>query len=288
MSLACEKANLCYHVIDSERTEHYLKPDEIAQLSSRTSTLRTVLTVSSRDSHSTRYLQELAPLLGKSGRISLNLVAGNPSYLSPEEVRSSSADTLADLAALARKLFPEKEIFIGTEGLLDVSLALAKSHNLQPFFLLDRNLERDLLRVRRELPMANVAVYVPYLVSDQGENLAYEILASLGPYIVRRKWVQKRMVENGYEPSYESVRKLIGQSKNVDGWLEDQRLGRLLMACASELAIYGDTLGVVKGFCNLLDRGISIVVGSPVKDCEDQVMALGRCLALAFLRQSSL
>ncbi len=284
-SMACEKANLHYHVIDSERSEHYLQSDEFMRLVSRTRTLRTVLTVSSRHSHSAHYLRRVAPLLRKTDRMSLNLVVGNPSYLSPEEAKSSSIHTLANLAALARKLLPENEIFIGTEGLLDASLTLAKSHGLIPFFLLDRNLEYDLLRARGELSSkASAAVYVPYLVCEQRENLAYEILSALGPYIVRRRWVQMRMIEKGYEPGYESVRKLIEQSKKAGEGLEEQKLGRLLMDCASELAIYGDTPEVVKGFRSLFDRGINIIVGSPVKDLEEQVMALGRCLALASLR----
>lgn len=280
-SMVCEKANLRYHVLDSECTEHYLQPDEITQLASRTSTLQTVLTLSSRHSYSNHYLMQVAPLLRKSPNISLSLVAGNPSYLNLEEAKSNPADTLADLVVVARKLLPEKEIFVGTEGLLNASLALAENHDLNPFFLFDRSLEPSLLRARRELPKARIAVYVPYLVSKQGENPAYEILTSLGSYIVRRRWVQVRMVENGHEPNVESVRRLLEHSKKAGDALEEQDLGRLLMDCARKLAIYGSTLEVMEGFQMLFEKGVGVIIGSPLRDCEEQVIALGQCLSLA-------
>jgi hypothetical protein len=224
---------------------------------------------------------QIAPLLEKNPHISLNLVTGNPSYLNLEEAKSVPRDTLADLVMLARKLLPEKEIFIGTEGLLDASLALAEKHDLNPFFLLDRSLEHDILKARRKLPMARITVYVPYFVSGQGENPAYEILTSLGPYIVRRRWVQMRMVENGYEPSVESVKRLIEHSEKAGEVLEEQNLGRLLMGCASKLAVYGSRLEVVEGFRLLFEKGVDVIIGSPVRDCEEQVIALGQCLSLA-------
>lgn len=280
-SLACEKAKLHYHILDSERIEHYLQTDEIVQLTSSTDKLRTILTVSSRHSHSDKYLREIAPLLKRTRRVGLNFVAGNPQYLSQKEVKSSSTDTLTHLTTLARKLLPKNEIFIGTEGLLKLSVSLAKSYDLNPFFLLDRNLRHDLSKTLKEIPLVKTAVYAPYLVSEQKENLAKEILTLLGPYIIRRKWVQKRMVEHGHRPSVESVKKLIKLSNRTGETPEEKPLGRLLLECSSELAIYGDPMEVAEGVRNLFDRGISIVVGSPMKDCQEQVIAFGRCVTMA-------
>jgi hypothetical protein len=142
-------------------------------------------------------------------------------------------------------------------------------------------MKHDLLKIRREIPDARTAVYTPYLVSDQKEKLAYDVLTLLGRYVVRRKWVQRRMVKKGYKPDFESVNEMIRHSQKTGKAPEDSMLGRDLLECASELALYGDTLEVAEGIRTLFERGINIVVGSPVKDCEEQVMALGRCVGLA-------
>ncbi len=280
-SKSCEKANLSYHVVDSERTEHYLQADEITQLASETSKLKTILTISSRHSLAPDYLRGIAPALKQAPKIGLNLVVGNPAYLSALEVESNPIETLSNLASLTRRLLPEIEVFIGTEGLFDSSLSLAKRYRMNPFLLLDRTVRVESLEIRREIPDTRIAVYAPYLISGQKENLAREILVSLGPYVVRRKWVQERMVENGFKPVYKSVKQSAEESKKTGMVLEDDDLGKLILDCASELAIYGDAIKVAEGIHTLFEEGINVVVGSPVRDCKEQVMAFGWCVELA-------
>lgn len=280
-SRVCEEAYLSYHIVDSERTEHYLQVDEITQLAYETNKLKTILTISSRHNCASDYLRGIAALLRKVPRIGLNLVIGNSAYLSPREIESGSSRTLTNLVIQTRRLLPEEEIFIGTEGLFNTSLFLAKSYNLNPFLLLDRTLRAELREIRREIPDAKVALYTPYLVSDQNEGLAYEILTLFGPYVVRRKWVQERMIKIGCRPVYESVKQLIKESGKSGTALEDEVLGKLILDCASELGLYGDIQKVARGIHTLFEEGIDIVVGSPIRDCKKQVMALGRCVVLA-------
>ena len=280
-SITCEKTKLHYHVLDSERVEHYVRRDEIPRLISNTKKLRTLLTLSARHRYSTKYLDEIALQLRRTKRLGLNLVAGNPQYLSMDEAKSRPADVLTHLTVATRKLLPDCEIFIGTEGLLKLSTSLAKEYDLKPFFLLDRSLNHDLLKVLNEIPKGETAVYTPYLVSEQGEKIAQEILTLLGPYIVRRRWVQRRMIENGYEPSYESVKKIIKLSEKSRKRVEDDPLGKLLLNCASKLAVFGPTEKVAEDIRNLFDQGITIVMGLPIKECEEQVIAFGRCVTMA-------
>ena len=283
-TIACEKAGLHYHVLDSERAEHYLQTSEIEDLVLKTNRLETILTISSRHTCSLEYLRAIAPLLNKTRRIGLNLVVGNPTYLSDAEARSSARDTLASLVALARRILPEKEIFIGTEGLLDFSLSLAKRYDLNPFLLLDRDLEEHLQRVFRETPEAKTAIYTPYLISEADEELSNEILKLLGPYVIRRKWVQKRLEKIGYELTNESTTRLVEYSEGTPTEPQQSELRRILLDSASELAICGDRLEVSEGIRSLFEKGIDLVVGLPAKDCEEQVIALGQCVATASTR----
>jgi len=254
-SRVCEEAYLSYHIVDSERMEHYLQGDEITQLAHETGKLKTILTISSRHNCASDYLRGIAPLLRKVPRIGLNLVVGNPAYLSPPEAESGSIRTLTNLAIQARRLLPEEEIFIGTEGLSNTSLSLAKSYHLNPFLLLDRTMKAELRNIRREISDTTVALYTPYLVSDQNEGLAYEILTLFGPYVVRRKWVQERMVKGGFRPVYESVKQLVKESEKSSTALEDDALGELILDCASELGLYGDIQKVAEGIRTLFEDG---------------------------------
>jgi hypothetical protein len=158
---------------------------------------------------------------------------------------------------------------------------LTKEYDLKPFFLLDRSLYHDLLKVSSKILKRETAVYTPYLVSEKREEMAQEFLTVLGSYIVRRRWVQRRMIEHGYEPSYESVKRIIKLSKKSGERVEDDPLGKLLLDCASKLAVFGFTEKVAEDIRNLFGQGITSVMGLPIKECEEQVIAFGRCVTMA-------
>jgi alkanesulfonate monooxygenase SsuD/methylene tetrahydromethanopterin reductase-like flavin-dependent oxidoreductase (luciferase family) len=265
-------------VIDSEWKWHYLLPYEARELVSYSRNITTVLTFSSRHHDSLRLLSQTLNAIGEEGRLGLNLVVGNPAYLSLSEFRRPAVKTLIDSVRFVRRHFQNLKVFIGTEGLIDVAAKLAAEYNLTPFLLLDKTLEDDVATVRDSVGKGDVAIYVPFLISSNYPRLLHDILFRMSGYILRRRWVREKLKDLGYDPALPALKAVIQEKKPLPPSLTASDLGAFLKSAASTLTVYGDEEAVIERIKNFRKLGLNIVVGLPIKENEKQILSFGTCV----------
>jgi hypothetical protein len=210
--------------------------------------------------------------------VAVNLVAGNIAYLDWRERMRPIHRSLRDLVVFARSNFPTMEIFIGTEGISQTAAELASQHDLTPFLLYDRQLEQALKEAKAASNRGRVAVYLPYYISDNYQRLLPDVLRRLAGYILRRRWVQRRLKELGYDVTLPLLRSASKDVKPLPKELITGRLGDLLREAANSLSVYGNKATVIEKLRTLRKLGCSLVVGLPIKENEEQVLRFGSCV----------
>ncbi|MEM2851096.1 MAG: hypothetical protein QXW18_04740 [Candidatus Bathyarchaeia archaeon] len=276
----CAKAGLNYHVIDSEWKWHYLMPYEAEKLVNSLKGLVTVLTFSSRHHGVLRLIDRTVNALTNCENFGLNLVVGNKAFLDWREVRRPPKATLIDSIKFVRRCFDGK-VFVGAEGLVKTAAELAVEYNLIPFLLLDKDLEENLAVVKDIVGSGDIAVYVPYLISKNYPRLLNDILYRLAGYILRRKWVQEELKKLGYDPLHPKIRAIGQEKRPLTSDLMTEKLSAFLKSAANMLTIYGGADTVTARLTLLKKLGVTIVVGLPIKENEQQILAFGECVLKA-------
>ena len=272
----CSKAGLTYHLIDSEWKMFYMMPYEAEELIAHSKGLETIIAFSTRHRNSLRLLdQTIGSLDARS--IGLNLVVGNPAYLSPGEARRPYFRTLVDTVRFVREHFENLHMFIGIEGLGTKAAELCVEYDLVPFLLLDRGLEEEIIKVKDVTRSENMALYVPYFVSKNYPRLLRDILYRLSGYIMRRRWVKDELKKMGYDPSVSTLRAVIQEKEPLPPNFVESDLGGFLKKAASHLTMYGDVDSVVAKIRALRKLGIATLIGLPIKESAEQILLLGKC-----------
>lgn len=162
-------------VIDFEGREHYPSDTTLRKLK-ETTDIRVTIPIRADgfdplgDRH---HLDSLPP------ETKVVLVAGNPAYLTEDELRRPIAPRIG----AATDEF--SDAWIGTEGI--PRIALAASAPL--FYLLSPQSTRTIQKIRSAGYTGTIAVYAPTLVSAETET----ILDTLGPYTFRREPVRRKL-----------------------------------------------------------------------------------------------
>ena len=276
-----EKAGLAYHVIDSEWKLHYLMPHETQELVAHSKNLRTIFSFSSRHYGSLKLLLQTLNALKNRDKVGLNVVVGNPAYLDWRELRRPSIRTLVDSIKFIRKNFNDISVLVGTEGLTGTAAELAADYDLVPFLLLDRNLEEEVATVRDRIGNGNLAIYVPFLISENYPRLLHDILFRLSGYILRRRWVQNGLRELGYDPALPTIRAVVQEKQPLSPELMASSLGEFLKKAASTLTVYGNADQVTERLKTFKKLGLKIIIGLPIKESDQQIASLGECVRKA-------
>jgi hypothetical protein len=275
----CQKAHLKYHVLDSEWIWHYLTPEEAKDLATRFHDVTTVLSFSSRHNGALKILRKTLET-GISDRIALDLVAGNKAYLTRNEAKRKPAKALIETVKFTRRHF-QGQIFVGTEGMWKASAQLAAEYDLIPFLLLDRSPEEGAAHFKDAIGKKEaVALYMPYLISENYPRLLDDVLQKLGGYIFRREWVQKGLKDLGVDPSQPDIRAIIKDKQKVTSKFLESRHGDFLRSAASTLAAYGTSEAVTERIEALHKSGYDIIIGYPIKENTEQTLAFGDCLRM--------
>ncbi len=277
----CSKARLKYHVIDSEWKWHYLMSHEAQELAQQSNDVVTILTFSSRHINSSRILRHSLEAVDDTDKIGVNLVIGNNSFLSGEELSRPAIKTLEYLIKFVRRRFPNIRTFIGTEGIVSPAVELISKYDLVPFLLLDRDLNKSRSKIKDGVGKKEFALYVPYLISKNYPRLFHDILYRLAGYIMRRRWVRSRIKELGYSLDLPALKEVMQEKRPLSTSFLKSKLGIFLKEATSILTVYGDEGEVTNRLRQFKRSGFDIIVGLPIKENEEQIKCFGECIARA-------
>jgi len=276
---SCITGGLDYHVIDSEWKMNYLLDDEVgALLRVSDPKITTILTYSTRHSYCERNIRQALDGASDSEKFGLCLVAGNTAYLDIDEQRRPLARTIREAVKFARRNGEDRQIWIGTEGVLRLATELTLEYGLTPFLLFDRSLEPN-IHFLKDHGMEHFAVYVPYYAAVNTRKVLHDVLFRLSGYMLRRKWVREEARRLNYDLSLPMLRNLVQEKRPLSKRLLKSPLGTLLTQAASSLSIFGTPRIVEERLRSIAKLGPRVVVGLPIKESEDQVLAFGKCLA---------
>ena len=278
----CVASGLRYHVIDAEWKMNYLLDDEVTSLlQASQSKTTTILTYSTRHSYCERNIRQALAGASNFEKFGLCLVAGNAAYLDADEQRRPLTRTIREAMKLVERECRNREVWIGTEGVLRLSTELAVEHGLTPFSLLDRSLEANIHYLKDHGIKDDLAVYVPYYISANPRRLLRDVLYRLSGYMLRRKWVREEARRINYDLSLPLLRSLIQEKRPLSKKLIKGPLGTLLKEAASSLSVFGDAEIVAERLRGIAKLGPTILIGLPIKESEEQVLAFARCLETA-------
>ena len=273
---ACQKAHLRFHVLDSEWIWHYLSPEEAKDLVTNFPSLTMVLSFASRHNGALKILRKTLET-GIADKLALDLVVGNNAYLTRNEAKRAPGRSLVEAVKFTRRHF-QGPVFVGTEGMWTTSAQLAAEYDLIPFFLLDRNMKENLGQIRDSVGKGSVAIYVPFIISENYPRLLDDVLQRLSGYIFRRKWVQKGLRDLGVNPSQPQIRAITQDKQKMTPEFLKSELGDFLRSAASTLSLFGTPETVTERIRELHKVGFDVIVGYPIKENEEQALAFGDCI----------
>jgi len=278
----CISSGLKYHVVDAEWKINYLHDDEVTDLLEVSDpSVTTILTYSTRHSYCERNIRQAR--MGASGfqKFGLCLVAGNAAYLDADERRRPLAKTVREAVKTVKREREDREVWIGTEGVLRLATELAIEYELTPFLLFDRSLESNIQSLRDRGFAGDFAVYVPFYVSANRRRVLHDVLYRLSGYMLRRKWVREEAKRLNYDLSLPLLRGLVQEKRPLSKKLMESPLGTLLREAAGSLSVFGDPGVVEERLRGIARLGPKVIVGLPIKESEDQISAFSRCLNAA-------
>ena len=278
----CVASGLNYHIVDAEWKMNYLHDDEVTDLLEISDpSITTILTYSTRHSYCERNIRQAR--MGASGfeKFGLCLVPGNAAYLDTDERRRPLARTIREAVKSVRKNCEDREVWIGTEGVLRLATELAAEYNLTPFLLLDKNLEKNIESLRDRGFTGDFSTYVPFYISSNRRRVLHDVLYRLSGYMLRRKWVREEAKRLNYDLSLPLLRSLVQEKRPLSKKLMKSPLGMLLAEAADSLSVFGDPQGVEERLRGIAKLGPKVIVGLPIKESEDQISAFSRCLKSA-------
>lgn len=162
-------------VIDFDGREHFPSNTTILELQETTDTRVTIpIRVDGFDPLGDREYLDSLPTETK-----VVLVAGNPAYLTEEELHRSIAPRLGTAVD------EFSNAWIGTEGI--PLIALATTAPL--FFLLSPESKHTIQKIRSAGYPGSIAIYAPTVVTTDTDT----ILQTLGPYTMRREPVRRQL-----------------------------------------------------------------------------------------------
>jgi hypothetical protein len=262
----------------------YLHDDEVTDLLEISDpSITTILTYSTRHSYCERNMRQA--WTGASGfeKFGFCLVAGNAAYLDADERRRPLARTIREAVKTVKKNCEDREVWIGTEGVLSLATELAIECGLTPFLLFDRSLESNIQSLRDRGFRGNFAVYVPFYISANRRRVLHDVLYRLSGYMLRRKWVREEAKRLGYDLSLPLLRSLVQEKRPLSKKLMKSALGTLLAEAAGSLSVFGDPEVVEERLRSIVRLGPKVVVGLPIKESQDQISAFSACLNPAAL-----
>ena len=221
------------------------------------------MTLAARRRDVDQLLSLYAPVIEGRENAGLCVVAGNRSYLESDEASRSAYKSVKRVLEQARGKVTK--VLLGVEGIEKGLHEVLSSHpDVTPFFFYDEE-KHDLIERCSALGFEG-AVYVPYAI----DKPRADVVRALADYALRRKWLRRRLLEMGLE---------VPQTFVTSG--ASPKLMEVIEEAVSRLSIYGSRDEVVKNMRKLRSYGVAIVVGLPIFEEPEQVLAFGGCIKRA-------
>jgi len=257
------QSGLKVHVIDAEWRANDVSPSELEELLRRYPDVETFVTLAARRRDVDQLLSLYAPVIEGRENAGLCVVAGNRFYLESDEASRSAYKSVKRVLEQARGKVTK--VLLGVEGIEKGLYDVLSSHpDVTPFFLYDEG-KLDLIE-RCSAWGFEGAVYVPYAI----DKPKADVVRALADYALRRKWLRRRLLEMGLE---------VPQTFATSG--ASPKLMEVIEEAVPRLSIYGSRDEVVKNVRRLRSYGVTIVVGLPIFEEPEQVLAFGGCIKRA-------
>lgn len=253
------QARLKIHVIDAEWRTYDVPPGELEELLGLFPNIRTYVTIAARRRDVDQLLSLYIPIIEEYGNAGLCVVAGNRTYLDEEEASKSAYKSIKKV--LDQLKGRSLKILLGVEGIESRLDYVVKAYpEVVPFFLYDK--EKLELVEEYSRHGFECAVYVPYAI----DKSSTDVVRALADYALRRRWLRKKLTEMGF------------RIPSMFGSAIPPKLIDVLQEAVSRLSIYGTKSEVVEKVKELRSHGVSMLIGLPIFDSPDQVLAFGECI----------
>lgn len=185
---------------------------------------------------------EMVEAVSGGGRGGLCIVAGNPHYLSAEEVKTRPGPLMIEAARIGRSRLGDRPVLVGTENVESVAIKCSKLYGCIPFFLLDDGVDR-VVKSYRSLLDVPMAIYAPFYV---GDGLSRDGEETILAYASRRRRLSEIVTNSS------------------DCW---EALSRLMLL--------GERSVIAEKLRRIWLDGFDVVVGFPVNNFENQTYLFG-------------
>ncbi|MCX8201789.1 MAG: hypothetical protein N3H84_06770 [Candidatus Caldarchaeum sp.] len=175
-----------------------------------------VLTVPVRRSDAFHRLAETSEVVQSIGFGGVCLVAGNPAYLSPVELRNNAARGLIESAEYFRNVSPFGLLMVGTEHVVRPAAKISERFKAIPVMLLTPDTYDE---VKTYDHGVSKALYAPFFI---GENIPETVYGRIKAYVSRRnsgsaahKPVESYVLVGGLQTVAERIHKIADSDIDV-------------------------------------------------------------------------
>jgi len=274
------RSGLDYLCFDYEWKKYNLTCEDLAtileEIDSNDGKLTVIFTVASRanefliEGSGKANVDSLLQLLDSyPDLLALNLVAGNPAYLSEEERGRSGSRTLYILGAYVASHAPTNaKILVGTENVLKTAVKLAAEFGYIPFHLFSDKLSTELNYTFSRTSGVS-ACYVPYscVLSER------EVALKIWRYVLRRSSAWEMLRSQNIDPKI-----LVTAFENGKHEKLSDHAWNAFVSVMRYFVIYGDDRAFDRELGDYISSGMRLVIGLPLGDFEKEVPQLARIM----------
>jgi len=196
----------------------------------------------------------------------LNIVAGNPAYLSQTERCKNAGKSLIKLGEyIASKIDIQVNVFIGTEKVLKTAAILARKFNFKPFLLLSNNIDAEIKYISKIVRSGETACYVPFSATLKEE----ELIKKTWKYILRREHARNTLISANIDLKNLEEQLQKGQIKGLP-----TETKRIFVDVMKKLVVYGEENGLKQSLNKLINKGVNTIVGLPLSNSTGEITAL--------------
>ena len=205
-------------------------------------------------------------ILSYADRSGLNIVAGNPAYLSETEKSKNASKTLTLLGEyIASRIDTKLDVFVGTEKILKTAVKLVARFHFKPFLLFSNNIEAETRYISKTIGNVDKACYVPFstILSEE------DVIKKTWKYVLRRKYAINTLMSANINLKELEKQFQQGTAENLPSETK-----RIFIDIIRKFVVYEDGNGLKQSLNRLINQGITTIVGLPLSDSANEITAL--------------
>lgn len=196
----------------------------------------------------------------------LNIVAGNPAYLSETEKNKNTSKTLIRLSKyITSKINSEVEIFIGTEKVLKMATKLAAKFNFKPFLLFSNKIEAEAEFLSKFSKNIKKACYTPFSTYLREDDL----IKRIWKYILRRDAARDMLISMNID-----LKKIEKYFQNENFEKIPHEVKNAFTEVMKNFIVCGQGNELEQELRKIINAGVTIIVGLPLSESTEEIAAL--------------